>query len=360
MKLSLPRLGRKSVVGLDIGSSTVKAVEIASKGRDKGFELRSLGIAPLPSEAIVQGAFLNSSAIVDSIGEAIDAGRIKTKEVAVAVSGHSVIVKKVSLPAMTRDELEDQIQWEAEQYIPFDVNEVHLDFQILDTSEGEGQMDVLLVAAKRDLVDDYVQVITEAGLNPAAVDVAAFAVENAFEMNYAAEEGEVIALVNIGAQVVNINVLQDGVPAFTRDITTGGNQYTEEIQKALSISFDEAERIKLGGTGPDQSQEVVPQEVEQAIRQVTDTVIGEIARSLDFFTATSSEARINKVLLCGGGACVPGLDVSFHERSGLPVETMNPLTRMLPSKGFEQEYLDRVGSSLGVAVGLAARKVEVK
>ena len=270
MKLSLPRFGKASVVGLDIGSSAVKAIELVSKGRDKGFELRSLGIAPIPNEAIVQGAFLNSSAIVDAIGEAIEAGRIKTKQVAVAVSGHSVIVKKVSLPAMTRDELEDQIQWEAEQYIPFDVNEVHLDFQILDTSEGEGQMDVLLVAAKRDLVDDYVQVIQEAGLLPAAVDVAAFAVENAFEMNYEAAPDEVVALVNIGAQVVNINVIENGIPAFTRDITTGGNQYTEEIQKSLSISFEEAERIKLGGNATDQSQEVVPQEVEHAIRSVTE------------------------------------------------------------------------------------------
>jgi len=360
MKLSLPRFGRASVVGLDIGSSTVKAVEIANKGRGKGFELRSLGIASLPNEAIVQGAFLNSSAIVDAIREAVEVGRVKGKDVAVAVSGHSVIVKKVSLPAMTREELADQIQWEAEQYIPFDVNEVHVDFQILDTSEGEGQMDVLLVAAKRDLVDDYVQVITEAGLSPAAVDIAAFAVENAYEMNYQATDGQVVALVNIGAQVVNINVVQNGVPAFTRDITTGGNLYTEEIQKALSVSFDEAERIKFGGTGTDQSQEVVPREVEQAIRSVTDTVIGEIARSLDFFTATSSDARIGKVLLAGGGSRIPGLEVAFHERSGLEVELMNPLARMLPSKGFDHEYLDRVGSSLGVAIGLAARKVELK
>jgi type IV pilus assembly protein PilM len=356
----LPRFGKASVVGLDIGSSSVKAVELLSKGRDKGFELRALGIAPIPNEAIVQGAFLNSSAIVDAIGEAVEVGRIKTKEVAVAVSGHSVIVKKVSLPAMTREELEDQIQWEAEQYIPFDVNEVHLDFQILDTSEGEGQMDVLLVAAKRDLVDDYVQVIQEAGLVPAAVDVAAFAVENAFEMNYEAAPDEVVALVNIGAQVVNINVIENGIPAFTRDITTGGNQYTEEIQKSLAISFEEAERIKLGGNGSDQNQEVVPQEVEQAIRSVTDTVIGEIARSLDFFTATAAESRISKVLLSGGGACIPGLDASFADRSGLEVEIMNPLARMLPSKGFDPEYLERIGSSLGVGIGLATRKVDVQ
>jgi len=356
MQFKLSGFSQGSLVGLDIGSSSVKAIEIAVKGKNKGFELKNLGIAPLPPEAIVQGAFLNSSAIVDSIKEAIDNGRIKTKEVAAAVSGHSVIVKKVSLPAMTRSELEDQIQWEAEQYIPFDVNEVNLDFQILDTSEGEGEMDVLLVAAKRDLIDDYVQVITEAGLTPVCVDVAAFAVENAFELNYEAEANDTIALVNVGSQVVNISIVQDGVPGFTRDINTGGNQYTQEIQKALSISFEEAERIKLGGVARDADKEVVPQEVEQAIRSVTDTVVGEIARSLDFFTATSSDAHITKVLLSGGGARMAGFDAAFAERTGLDVEVMNPLGRMMGGKGFDPQFLNEIGPSLSVGVGLATRK----
>jgi type IV pilus assembly protein PilM len=280
MNFSLPSFRKSSVIGLDIGSSSVKAVEIAHKSRDKGFELRSHGQAMLPGEAIVQGAFLNSSAIVDAIREAVENGRIGGKDVAAAVSGHSVIVKRVNLPQMSREELEDQIQWEAEQYIPFDVHEVHLDFQILDAREEDGQMDVLLVAAKKDLIDDYVQVIQEAGLNPIAIDVAGFAVQNAYELNYEPEPESVIALVNIGAQVVNINVLRNGIPAFTRDIMTGGAQYTEEIQKALSVSFEEAERIKMGSReGGEQVQDVIPQEVEQALRSVSDTVIGEISRS---------------------------------------------------------------------------------
>ena len=294
MRFALPSFGSKSVVGLDIGSSSVKAVELSRRGRGKEFELTHLGVASMPAEAIVQGAFLNSSAIVEAIREAIEKAKIRTKNVAAAVSGHSVIVKKVSLPAMTRDELDEQIRWEAEQYIPFDVNEVNLDFQILNGGGGEGQMEVLLVAAKKDLVDDYVQVIREAGLMPVAIDVAAFAVENAFEANYDVRPDEVVALVNIGAQVVNINIISNGAPAFTRDITTAGNQYTEEIQKALSISFEEAERIKLGGRRSENSQEVVPQEVEQAMRSVTETVIGEISRSLDFFSATSADSRIER------------------------------------------------------------------
>jgi type IV pilus assembly protein PilM len=344
----------KSIVGLDIGSSSVKAVELAVK--PKGIDLLHMGVAKLPPEAIVQGAFLNSGAITEAIREAVGNAGIRSKSVATAVSGHSVIVKKISLPTMTREELEESIRWEAEQYIPFDINEVNLDFQILQHRESDGQMDVLLVAAKKDLIDDYVQVITEAGLTPVAIDVAAFAVENAFEANYEVGKGDTVALVNLGAQVVNISIVSNGVPCFTRDITTAGNQYTEEIQKALSISFQEAERIKLGGEGS--GQDVVPQEVEQAMQSVTETVIGEISRSLDFFAATSSDTRIQRVYLAGGTARVSGLRTAFQERTGLPVDVLNPLSRMLSSGKFEQSYLDEVAPSLGVGVGLAMRKLE--
>jgi type IV pilus assembly protein PilM len=340
----------------------VKAVELVTKGKNKEFELVHLGVAKLPPEAIVQGAFLNSSAIVDAVREAIEAAKIKTRNVAAAVSGHSVIVKKVNLPVMTHDELDEQIRWEAEQYIPFDVNEVNLDFQILDdggSGDGDGQMEVLLVAAKKDLIDDYVQVITEAGLTPAAIDVAAFAVENAFEANYDVTPDEVVALVNIGAQVVNINILKGGVPAFTRDITTAGNHYTEEIQKALSVSFEEAERIKLGGKRSDDNQDVVPQEVEQAMQAVTETVTGEISRSLDFFAATTADSHIGRVILAGGGANVTGFEKAFHERTGLPVEILNPFSRMLPSSKFEPELLEEMAPALGVGVGLALRRLSI-
>lgn len=351
--------GSKSIVGLDIGSSTVKAVELSQKGKGRDFELTHVGVAPLAHEAIVQGAFLNSSAIVDAIREAIDNAKIKTKNAAAAVCGHSVIVKKVSLPVMSREELDDQIRWEAEQYIPFDVNEVNLDFQILETSEGDGQMDVLLVAAKKDLIDDYVQVMSEAGLVPAVIDVAAFAVENAFEANYDVKPEEVVALVNIGAQVVNISILCEGTPAFTRDITTAGNQYTEEIQKTLSISFEEAERIKLGGKKSEDSQEVVPQEVEKAMQSVSENVIGEISRSLEFFSATSADSRISRVLFSGGGANVAGFQAAFQERTSLDSTTLNPLQRMIPNSKFDPDFLDDLAPSLGVSVGLALRRTGV-
>jgi type IV pilus assembly protein PilM len=268
-----------------------------------------------------------------------------------------VIVKKVSLPSMSAEELEDQIRFEAEQYIPFDVNEVNLDFQILSQGNADGQMDVVLVAAKKDLIDAYVQVITEAGLTPVVIDVAAFAVENAFEVNYQPAGDEVVALVNIGAQVVNINVLSGGAPLFTRDVTTAGNQYTEEIQKAMSVSFDEAERIKLGRAGDEQS--VVPREVEAAMRGVNETIVGEIARSLDFFAATTTDVRVQKVYLAGGSARASGLLDAFRQRTGLPVELLNPLARMRPNTKFEPEMLAAMAPSLAVGVGLAVRRLEI-
>ena len=197
-------------------------------------------------------------------------------------------------------------------------------------------------------------------MNPVAIDVAGFAVQNAFEINYEQDPDAVTALVNIGAQVVNINVLRSGIPAFTRDIMTGGAQYTEEIQKALSVSYEEAERIKMGGAPGDdgQVQEVIPQEVEQAMRSVSDNVIGEISRSLDFFAATSADARITKVLLSGGGSKISGFAAAFKERTGLDTDAMNPLAHMLPSKGFDAEYLETMGPLLAVGIGLATRRVD--
>ena len=344
----------KSIVGLDIGSSSVKAVECAVKS--KGVEMVRVGVAKLPPEAIVQGAFLNSSAVVSAIQEAIDSAGIKSKQIATAVSGHAVIVKKISLPAMSREELDESIRWEAEQYIPFDINEVNLDFQIVEGSESDGQMDVLLVAAKKDLIDDYVQVISDAGLTPAVIDVAAFAVENCFHANYDSSPDEVVALVNIGSQVVNINIVSQGAPAFTRDISTGGNAYTEEIQKTLSVSWEEAERMKIGGSRHEESQEVVPQEVEDAIRGVTDTVLGEISRSLDFFAATAAESRIRRVLLAGGGSQVNGLDAAFQGKTNLPVERMNPTARIVPASSLDTRMLEDLGPGLAVATGLALRR----
>ena len=347
--------GSKSIVGLDIGSSTVKAVELSVK--PKGVELLRIGTAALPPEAIVQGAFLNASAIVDAIKAALAKGGIKCKNVAAAVAGPSVIVKKVSLPSMSREELEESIKWEAEQYIPFDINEVNLDFQILG-GEMDDLMEVLLVAAKKELIDDYVALVSDAGLRPMVIDVAGFAVANAFAANYDSSSDEVIALVNIGAQMVNINVLAGGVPTFTRDIATGGNQLTEELQKSLSLSYEDAERAKLGDEAEGDAPSVPAQDVEAVVQSVTETVLGEISRSLDFYSATAADNQISRVILSGGASRSTGMMEAFHEKTNLPVEMLNPFARMIPNSKFEDTYLDQMGPQLGVSVGLALRSTE--
>lgn len=360
MKFALPVLREKSVVGLDIGSSCVKALELRVRSREKGFEMTRVGLAKMPPESIVQGAFLNSGAIVDAIRQAITQGGIKNRDVISAVSGHAVIVKRVNLPAMTREEMEEQIQWEAEQYIPFDVNEVNIDFQILGDGNSEGEMDVLLVAAKKDLIDDYVHVIREAGLNPVGIDVASFAVENARTLNYSKEPDEAVAMVNVGAQIVNINVMEGGAPAFSRDIANGGNQFTEEIQRTLSVGFDEAERLKLEGSANDMGHEAIPAEVPKAMKAANEALVAEIARSLDFFTATSAESRIGRAILSGGGIKVSGFCEAFKDRTGIEAEIMNPLARVLPSNYVGPYDLDAIGPELAVGVGLAARRVSLR
>jgi len=343
----------KSVLGLDIGSSSVKLAEVQASG--SGYQVLRVGYAQLPPEAIVQGSFMNAPAISSAIREACAMGGFKVKDVATSVSGHSVIVKRIQLPSQSKDELDETIKWEAEQYIPFDINEVNLDYQILQEESVDGQMDVLLVAAKKDLIDDYLGVVSDAGMNLAVMDVDAFALGNMYEANYDASGA--VAIVDIGASVININVMNGAIPVFTRDITSGGNQYTEEIQKTLNVSFEEAERIKVGSDGDEVSKDVVPQEVEEAMREVSEQLLGEIQRSLDFYRATASNIPIQRVLLCGGAAHVPGLDRLFEERVEIPFEVADPFHRIeLASSVRNEDQVRELGPALGVAVGLGLRR----
>ncbi len=257
---------------------------------------------------------------------------------------------------MTQEELDESIQWEAEQYIPFDVKDVNIDTQILTPeADAAGQMDVLLVAAKKDMINDYTSVCAEAGLTANVVDVDAFAVQNAFETNYDPAPGQPIVLINVGAAVTNINVVPNGMATFTRDITMGGNAFTEEIQKQLNISYEEAEALKVGGQG--EADAVVPQEVERVIQGVADQMGGEIQRSLDFFAATAPESHVAKVFLSGGTARIPALFKVIEQRAGVPVEVMNPFKSIeVDNRKFDPAVIMNAAPAAAVAVGLALRR----
>lgn len=350
----------KLALGLDIGSSGVKLISL-KESRRRGeviYGLQSFGMKPLPPEAIVDGALMNSTAIVQAIQELVGELKLRHKEVAIGVGGHSVIIKKISMPRMSQDELEEAIQWEAEQHIPFDIKDVNIDTQILkaDPSDQTGQMEVLLVAAKKDMINDYTQVVTEAGLTPVVVDVDAFAVQNSFAANYEVPQSETVVLINAGAAVVNINILSAGVTVFTRDVTIGGNQFTEEIQKQLSVSYEEAEALKVGG-GRGDADAVVPQEVEKVMGQVAEQVAGEIQRSLDFYAGTAADATFSKVFLSGGTAKVPALFKTIESRVGVPVEILQPFKRIeIDNRKFDPAFIMDVAPQAAVAVGLALRK----
>jgi type IV pilus assembly protein PilM len=343
---------KKETVGLDIGASSVKAVQLNPlRG---GHELVRLGVAPLHPETIVDGVIMDSGTVISAIQQIFTENQIKSKDVVVAVSGHSVIVKKIKVGRMKLEELEEQIPFEAEQYVPYAIEDVNLDFQILEsTSTGANEMDVLLVAVKKDIINDYLSIISTAGLKAVVVDVDAFALQNAFEIASEVEKEQVVGLVNLGAAVMNINILQGGLSEFTRDSALGGNRYTESIQKMLGLSYEQAESLKLGGEVEGRTYE----DARPAIDMVNTEVAGEIRRSFDFFRSSSHSDTIHRVVLSGGCARLPGLVEYLSENLEMPCELANPLRNIKADpKTFDPEYLGVIAPQLAVSVGLALRQ----
>ncbi len=343
----------KSVVGLDIGSSAIKVVELKSSG--SGHRVVAFGVQPVPPDSIVEGAIVDGPGVAGAIRTLFATARIKTKDVVASVSGNAVIVKKISVPVMNDAELADSIHWEAEQYIPFDIQDVALDYQVLDPAGAAGRsaMDVLLVAAKREKIADYMAVIAQAGRVPVIVDVDAFALQNAYEVNYGFEPGMIVALLNMGASAININILAGDQSAFTRDISMGGNAYTEALQKDLSISQQEAEALKRG----EAVEGLDFEEARPILRSVTDSVLLEIQKTFDFFKATAATERLDKLMISGGASRVDGLTDALAERFEAPVEALNPFRRVIfDANKFGFLDASEVAPVAAVAVGLALRR----
>ena len=344
----------KPVVGLDIGSSAVKAVELRAAG--KGFRVTAFASEPVPPDSIVDGAIIDGAAVADAIRRLFDNKAFKIKDVAASLSGSAVIVKKISLPVMTESELSESIYWEAEQYIPFDIQDVNLDYQILDAGkggDGKGTMDVLLVAAKKEKIADYTGVISQAGRVAVIVDVDAFALQNAYEVNYGLDPGAIVVLLNAGASAININIVSGGQSVFTRDISLGGNAYTEAVQKELNLPFESAEQAKKG----ELVEGVSFDEVKSVLHAMTENVLLEIQKTFDFFKATASSDRIDRILLSGGACSVDGFAHAIEERFSAPVEAFDPFRKIAfdPIKlGLHDP--DSLVPIAAVAVGLALRK----
>lgn len=345
--------GGKTIVGLDIGSSSIKAVELKkAKGE---IEVAHLGIEPLASDIVVDSMIVDSGSVSSAITKIFNENNIKAKQVATSVSGHSVIVKKITIPTMSEGELAESINTEAAQHIPFDIADVHIDYQLLSEDLSGPQMDVLLVAVKKDKILNYTNALSLAGKSPAVVDIDAFALQNCYEYNYEPAPGSTAALLNLGASVMNINIVKGSTPLFTRDVSVGGNQYTDSLQKELDLSFDDAEALKLGkkvGTVSEDAKMPI-------LQQVTEIIVLEIQKTFDFFRATASGEHIERIYLAGGSSKVPGLMEALRQEFSLPVELLNPFQRIgyapnLPSA----ELIEENAGQLAVAVGLALRSFE--
>jgi len=342
----------RAAVGLDIGSSAAKAVELKASGR--GFRVSAYASEPVSPDSIVDGAIIDGTGVAESIRRAIERLRTRTKDVAASLSGNAVIVKKINLPQMTDSELAESIRWEAEQYIPFDVQDVNLDYQILDPggADGKASMDVLLVAAKKDKIGDYTGVIAQAGLVPVVMDIDAFAMQNAFEANYDVDASAVHVLMNVGASAVNINIVSGGSSLFTRDISIGGNAFTEAVQREFNLPFEQAEQTKCGLGFPGVRQE----ELTPVLRAVTENVLLEIQKTFDFFRATATSDRLDRIMLCGGGSRVDGFAAALSERFSLPVEPLDPFRRIAFDSAKLGVSAAEVAPTAVVAVGLALRR----
>lgn len=343
---------KKDLVGIDVGSSSVKLVQL-SPVKD-GYQLQNAAIVPLPPEAIVDNSLMDSVAVSDAIKNLVTSLGIKAKDAACSISGNAVIIRKIMLQTMTSEELEEQIGWEAEQYIPFDIKDVHIDFQILGPdSVDPAKMQVLLVASKKDIINDYGSVLADAGMHLSVMDVDAFALQNAYELNFGSSD-EAHALVNVGAGIMNMNVVKGELTLFTRDVQMGGNQYTEEIQKQLGVNAQEAERMKLLAAGQKPSGPLF-----DVIARVSDSLAQEIRRSVDFYNSSASgEERITRISMSGGCSKMAGLREAVAAKLGMEVELFNPFERISYSeKDFDPEYLQEIGPMMAVGVGLAIRRV---
>jgi type IV pilus assembly protein PilM len=352
---------QKKLVGLDIGSSSLKLVEIKETPKgyilNQGYMLSRFFQISVPRGVIVDGVLVEQEELSARIKELFKLSGCRTKNVVTSLSGHSVITKKVSFATMNEGELRDLIHDEASKYLPFDnMEEVSFDFQILGENEfNPNLMEVLLVAAKKEIINSYTSSIIGAGLLPVIMDVDSFALETMYEENYDSEETDISVIVNIGASITNINVVKQGMSIFTRDFTLGGNTVTEALQNKLGLTFEDAEKVKIEGAG---SMPLSTDEPGGDILAFAEPLCLEIERSVDYFRSTYGSGDIKQVMLSGGGAKIPGISAELTQRLNITTEIINPFRKIgYDKKVIDAATIESIGPIAAVAVGLALRKV---
>ncbi|HSK62458.1 MAG TPA: type IV pilus assembly protein PilM, partial [Pyrinomonadaceae bacterium] len=341
--------GKKNLVGLDIGSSSVKAVELGKKGA--ALQLLNLGFENLQTDTIVDGQIMELNNVSNVIVQIFSEHQIRTTRVAAGVSGHSVIVKNIVLPQMSQEELQESFSWHAEEHIPFDIADVNLDYEL--TGKSQDALHVLMAACKSDKIANVKQAIQLAGKQPVIIDVDAFALQNCYEVNYRPRPGEIVALLNIGAATMNINILDGTRSIFARDASVGGSQYTSLLQRELGLSFEQAEGVKRGLALPDG---IEPRPIQPIIETVSETLALEVKKTVDFYRATAQDgdAAIQKILIAGGGSKLPGLADFLAKRFEIPVEVFDPFRQIeVDSRKFDPDYMREIVPEMAVAVGLA-------
>lgn len=346
----------RQCIGLDIGSSSIKLVQV--KASRKSYSLQNFGIEPLPPGAIVGGAIANAGAVSEAIRNLAKRIHLRGKDVALAVSSNSVIIRRLQIPAMEGAALGEQMEWEVKQNIPFARDEVIVDWEVLVPRTPDGQMEVVLVAAKREIVEQYVEAVRAAGLNPAIVDTEAFAMQNAVEATTGLGSNEISAVINVGAHFSTIVLVHAGQPVFHRNLAAGGDTFTEAIRHRLAVGIDGAEAYKVGGGANSATAEVVPQEVHRVLAQVSEQVSSEFQRTIDFYLGDAAGASLGRVFLTGGSALVPQLPKAIQDRARVPVAIFDPFASIaVDAKRFDVEYLRANAPVATVAFGLSLRSV---
>lgn len=344
--MKLPFLRRSSeTFGLDIGSSAVKIVQLKEDGGAR--HLVAVGIAPLPPDTITDGTIKDPPVVIAAIKTAVEKAGIRVKNATIGVSGRDLIIKRVQIPEVPAKELRDAIQLEAEHHIPFSIDEVFLDYHVVDRHDGV--MDLIVVAVKKSKVVEYVSLVEEAGLTPVVVDVDGFALGNQFELARGQDDGEAVALIDIGASIMKTNVVKGQSSIFARDIPFGGNNYTSAIAEHLKLPFRQAEAAKLGQDGSGNWDAIVP-----ALEAVSRDLSLEVQRTFDYFASTAESDRIGKIILSGGCSQLPGLTEFLSSTWGIPVELARPFDGIDVDSG-QAEVVGAAGPSLAVAVGLGLR-----